>query len=250
MADQRWYHHAMDLPERSVAETSKTPVNRLERRKQRTRNALVRAAQGFIAQGKMSVPILEITQAADVGMGSFYNHFSTKEQLFEAALTDALDDLGALLDTFTSSISDPAEAFAANYRLSGRLFRYRPQEAALLLTHGDSLILSNRGLSPRALRDIAAAIDQGRFTIDDAELGLAIAGGMFVGLATLLRERPERDTEATVDVVTERLLRTLGMTPKQAEMLCKKTLPDISALQDSTHEWPFPMAAGESHSAD
>ena len=32
------------------------------------------------------MPILEITQAADVGMGSFYNHFETKEQLFDAAV--------------------------------------------------------------------------------------------------------------------------------------------------------------------
>ncbi|GAS93852.1 TetR family transcriptional regulator [Mycolicibacterium canariasense] len=234
----------MDLPERSVADSAKPPVNRLERRKLRTRNALVRAAQGFIAQGKLGVPILEITQAADVGMGSFYNHFSTKEELFEAAVTDALDDLGAILDSLTGSISDPAEAFAANYRLSGRLFRYRPQEAALLLAHGDSLILSNRGLSPRALRDITAAIGQKRFTIADPELGLAIAGGMFVGLVTLLRERPERDTEATVDLVTERLLRTLGMTPKQAEIICRKPLPDISSLRDSPNDWPVPMAPG------
>ena len=228
----------MDLPERSVADPANTPVNRLERRKMRTRNALVRAAQSFIAQGKLGVPILEITQAADVGMGSFYNHFATKEQLFQAALTDALDDLGAVLDGLTSAISDPAEAFAANYRLSGRLFRYRPQEAALLLAHGDSLILSDRGLSPRALRDITAAIDQGRFKIADPELGLAIAGGMFVGLATLLRERPERDTDATVDSLTERLLRTLGMTPRQAETLCQKPLPDMSSLRESPNEWP------------
>ena len=29
------------------------------------------------------MPVLEITQAADVGMGSFYNHFESKEELFE-----------------------------------------------------------------------------------------------------------------------------------------------------------------------
>jgi AcrR family transcriptional regulator len=234
----------MDLPVRSAsASSTSAPISRLERRKLRTRRALVLAAQAFIAQGKTSVPILEITQAADVGMGSFYNHFSTKEELFEAALTDALDDLGALLDSFTGSISDPAEAFAANYRLSGRLFRYRPREAALLLAHGGSLIMSNRGLSPRALRDITAAIDQGRFTIDDPELGLAIAGGTFVGLATLLRERPERDTETTVDAVTERLLRTLGMTAKQAQTLCQQPLPDVSPLHESPAEWPTLLAA-------
>jgi hypothetical protein len=96
-------------------------------------------------------------------------------------------------------------------------------------------------LSPRARRDIAAAIDQGRFTIGDPELGLAIAGGMFIGLATLLRERPERDTDATVDAVAERLLRTLGMTPKQASTLCRKPLPDIASLRESPVDWPIPI---------
>jgi len=52
--------------------------SRLERRKQRTRAALVKAAQRLIAEGKVNVPVLEITRAADVGMGSFYNHFDSK----------------------------------------------------------------------------------------------------------------------------------------------------------------------------
>jgi len=67
------------------------PVNRLERRKQRTRAALIRAAQALIAAGKLNVPVLEITQAADVGMGSFYNHFDSKEQLALAAFDYALE---------------------------------------------------------------------------------------------------------------------------------------------------------------
>ena len=97
-----------------------------------------------------------------------------------------------------------------------------------------------RSRSPPAA---TAAIDQGRFTIADPELGLAIAGGTFVGLATLLRERPERDTEATVDTVTERLLRMLGMTAKQAKTVCQQPLPDISPLRESPAEWPTLMAA-------
>lgn len=56
------------------------PPNRLERRKQRTRESLIHAAQAFIAVGKLNAPILDITQAADVGMGSFYNHFESKDE--------------------------------------------------------------------------------------------------------------------------------------------------------------------------
>src|ERR1700738_619039 len=149
--------------------------NRLEQRKQRTRAALVRAAQRFIAEGKVNVPVLEITQAADVGMGSFYNHFSSKEQLFDAAVAEVLDAHGALLDELTSSIDDPAETFACSYRLTGRLFRRRPQESQILLATGLNLMSSERGLGPRAQRDIEMAAAAGRFTVDDPALALAVA---------------------------------------------------------------------------
>src|SRR5271167_2733297 len=167
--------------------------NRMDRRKMRTRSALIRAAQTFVAAGKLNVPVLEITQAADVGMGSFYNHFDSKEQLFEAAVADVLDAHGAMLDRLTASLDDPAETFAASFRLTGRLFRQRPREIEILLFYGPALLSSERGLAPRALRDIKAAADAGRFQIDDPRLALVMAGGMLLGLATLLREEPGRD---------------------------------------------------------
>ena len=82
-------------------------TNRLQRRKHRTRAALIKAAQGFIAVGKLNVAVLEITQAADVGMGSFYNHFDSKEQLFQAALNEIFDSFGAMLDRLPP-VDDPA----------------------------------------------------------------------------------------------------------------------------------------------
>jgi len=41
---------------------------------------------------------LEITPAADVSIGSFYNHFDSKDQLFQAALKNSFDVQGALPD--------------------------------------------------------------------------------------------------------------------------------------------------------
>ena len=120
--------------------------------------------------------MLEITQAADVGMGSFYNHFGSKEELFEAAVADVLDAHGAVLDRLTASIEDPAETFATSFRLIGRLFRQRPQESEILLANGPALLSSERGLAPRALRDIKTAAAAGRFHIDDPKLALAVAG--------------------------------------------------------------------------
>jgi AcrR family transcriptional regulator len=202
------------------------PPSRLERRKQRTRAALIKAAQQLIAEGKVNVPVLEITQAADVGMGSFYNHFDSKEQLFEAAVTDVLDAHGAMLDRLTESLDDPAETFATAFRLTGRLFRRRPQESEILLANGPALLSSDRGLAPRALRDIKAGVDTGRFTVDDPELALFMAGGALLGLGKLLRDNPDRDDARAADSVTESVLRLFGLSAADAQAVCQLPLPD------------------------
>src|SRR3954453_13498345 len=194
-----------------VSELQDEPINRLERRKQRTRAALIQAAQGFIAAGKVNVPVLEITQAADVGMGSFYNHFESKEQLFEGAVPEVLGSHGAVFDHLTSSIDDPAETFACSFRLTGRLFRRRPQESRILLANGMALLSSDLGLAPRALRDIEAGVQAGSFTVEDPELALSVAGGALLGLGNLLRNQPHRDDEAAADAVTEGVLRLFGL---------------------------------------
>jgi AcrR family transcriptional regulator len=210
-----------------VSQLQDEPVNRLERRKQRTRAALIQAAQALIAAGKLNVPVLEITQAADVGMGSFYNHFDSKEELFEAAVADVLDNHGALLDQLTESIDDPAETFACSFRLTGRLFRRRPQESRILIVSGLNLMGSERGLGPRALRDITEAAAAGRFTVEDPKLALAVAGGALLGLGKLLQDEPERDDAAAADRVTEDLLRLWGMSAEEAHEICTRPLPDI-----------------------
>lgn len=206
------------------------PVNRLERRKQRTRAALLKAAQSFIAAGTLSVPVLEITQAADVGMGSFYNHFSSKDELFEAAVADVLDSHGALLDELTAGIDDPAEIFACSFRLTGRFFRLRPLETRILLASGFDLMASERGLAPRALRDINSAVRAGRFDVDDPILAVAVAGGALMGMGKLISNNPDRDDAKTADKVTEDVLRMFGVAADDAAELCRRPLPDLARL--------------------
>ena len=213
-----------------MAEETQAGRNRLERRKARTRAALVRAAQGFIAEGRTNVPILEITQAADVGMGSFYNHFETKEELFDAALADALDSFGAAMDQLTAGIDDAAQVFAQSFRLTGRLHRRRPDLSKVLLHNGLALISSDRGLAPRARRDIEAGMQSGRFTIRDPELALTIVAGAALCLGQLLHDHPERDDADAADQVTEALLCMLGVPADEARDICQRPLPSPDDL--------------------
>jgi len=217
---------------RRMTNPNGTAANRLERRKMRTRAALVRAAQTFIAAGTFNVPVLEITQAADVGMGSFYNHFDSKEELFQAAVNEVLDDIGALLDKLTEGDEDPAETFARSFRLVGRLFRQRPNMSRVLLNTGVELISADRGFAPRALRDIDAATRAGRFSVDDPRLALAVAGGALMGLGQLLHDQPERDDAEAADRVTRDVLIMFGVPADEAAEICRRPLPDLDELTE------------------
>jgi AcrR family transcriptional regulator len=205
--------------------------NRLDRRKARTRAALIRAAQMLIAEGRTNVPILEITQAADVGMGSFYNHFATKEQLFEAAVEAVMDGYGQLLDDLTADIEDPAEVFACSFRLTGRLYRREPELSRVLLNNVLRLLSADNGLAPRARRDIAAAVEAGRFDVADLDVAVTMTAGSLLALGHLLHNQPDRDDEETTDKVTEDLLRMLGVPRRQAHRICHLPLPDIDAVR-------------------
>ena len=205
--------------------------NRLDRRKARTRAALIRAAQTLIAQGRTNVPILEITQAADVGLGSFYNHFETKEQLFEAAVEAVMDGYGQLLDDLTGDIEDPAEVFACSFRLTGRLYRREPELSRVLLNNVLRLLSADNGLAPRARRDIAAAMEANRFDVPDLDVAVTMTAGALLALGQLLHDQPERDDEQTTDRVTEDLLRMFGIPRRQAQRICSLPLPDIEAVR-------------------
>ncbi|MEV0852490.1 TetR/AcrR family transcriptional regulator [Nocardia fluminea] len=197
-------------------------ANRLERRKALTRSALIAAGQRFIAEGRLNAPILEITQAADVGMGSFYNHFDSKEELFVAAVDSALESLGDYLDSLTTDLADPAEIFAQSFRIVGRLFRLQPDLSRVLINSAASLIESEHGLAPRAARDIAAAARAGRFVVEDTDLAMALVTGSLLGLGRLLLQQPDRDCAATVDEMTVGILVALGLSRDDAQELCSR----------------------------
>ena len=204
--------------------------NRLERRKARTRAALVSAAQTLLAEGKLNAPIIDITQAADVGMGSFYNHFQSREELFQAAVEEALDHQGALLDMLCADVDDPAQVFAQSFRLIGRMHRRYPTISKVLLSKGLELAQADSGLAPRARRDIDAAIRSGRFVIHDPELAMTIVSGATLCLGQLLHHQPERDDAEATDQVAEDLLRMFGLTTAEAHEICRRQLPSLDVL--------------------
>jgi AcrR family transcriptional regulator len=207
------------------------PPTRLDRRKARTRAALIGAAQRLLSERRTAASIQEITDVADVGFGSFYNHFDSKEALFEAAIEDTLERYGAFLDQFVTDIADPAEVFCASFRLSGRLQRRMPEHVRVILNSGVSVLVTSpdRGLAPRARHALAAAHDAGRMDIPDVDLAMMAAGGALLGLLQHLESNPELDDATATDAFTRQVLMMFGLSSAEADELVERPLPEIPA---------------------
>jgi hypothetical protein len=100
----------------------------------------------------------------------------------------------------------------------------------VFLNTGLTLISADRGLAPRALRDIDAATRAGRFSVDDPVLALAVAGGALMGLGQLVHDQPERDDAETADRVTRDVLIMFGLPADEAAEICRRPLPDLDEL--------------------
>ncbi|HEY1445600.1 MAG TPA: TetR/AcrR family transcriptional regulator [Acidimicrobiales bacterium] len=208
------------------ASTTSGPT-RLDRRKARTRQALIDAAVRLIAEGRGErASIQEITEAADIGFGSFYNHFESKEQLFDTASAEVLERWGRMIDRASEGITEPAEVFSISLRLSGRLGWTHPEVARFITGAGLDLLDAPGGLAPRALRDIEAGQATGQFSVADAEVALSAVAGGLIGLLRLHQMQPERLEETSVDELAEACLRLLGLPPAKARRLAGLPLPD------------------------
>ncbi len=202
--------------------------SRLARRKARTRQALIDAAVRLIAEGRGErASIAEITEAADIGFGSFYNHFDSKEQLFGTASGEVLEQWGQVIDRACAGIGDPAEVFAVSLRISGRLGWTHPGTARFVTGAGLEALDASRGLAPR---DIRAGQAAGRFTAPDAQIALSAVAGGLLGLLRMRERHPERVEEASVDRLTEACLRLLGVPAPEAARLAALPLPPAGAV--------------------
>ncbi len=68
-------------------------LTRSERRRERTRQAMLDVGQEVIAErGLDRLTIASITEAGDVALGSFYNHFADRDDYLRALTEQALSD--------------------------------------------------------------------------------------------------------------------------------------------------------------
>lgn len=212
---------------------------RVARRKLETRLRLLDAAFALVAEkGIDSVTITEITNAADVGFGSFYNHFDSKEGIFAALVEWLFEEFATTLDRLATGLSDPAEAIAVSVRHT-LLRAYRePVWGQLLIREGLSTRVLSRGLGQRLLRDTKRGISERRFMVaDELMCVFSVIGTVVAGIAAelhlsgsskragrarkALRSRHEKFAESMAAIV----LQAFGLKRAEAERIARRPLP-------------------------
>src|ERR1019366_9692309 len=148
------------------------------RRRAETRAKLMAAASALFArQGVDNTRIQEITDEADVGFGSFYNHFDSKDAIVAAVAHEAAAAMGAAIDVAAERLDDPAEVVTRAHRSLVRRAAEDPEFGWLLVRLEITHDLASSTLGPYAMCDLQRGIDSGRFRVDDPDVALIAAGG-------------------------------------------------------------------------
>jgi AcrR family transcriptional regulator len=202
--------------------------DRHTRRREQTRRKLLDAARALFArQGVENTRINEITDEADVGFGSFYNHFDSKEAILEAVVEETVAAQGAAVSSVTADLDDPAEVVAAAHRYFVNLARSDPEWGWLLIRLDASQKIGLRALGPFARRDLERGIRAGRFEVPNKRVALFGAGGALLGvMGDVLDGRAPKDADRNH---AEGVLRMFGLSAADAAEVARRPMPKFPA---------------------
>jgi AcrR family transcriptional regulator len=207
-----------------------SPEDRNTRRRNQTRAKLIGAARRLFArQGVDNTRINEITDEADVGFGSFYNHFKSKEEIVEAVLAETIAAQGAAVAAVTADVEDAAEVVATAHRHFVDLARRDPDWGRLLVRLDATHNLIVKALGPFAERDIERGVRAGRFQVANQKVAMLGAGGaLLAAMREVLEGRAPKDIGR---LHAEGVLRLLGVPPEEAAEVARRPMPRFDDAQ-------------------
>jgi AcrR family transcriptional regulator len=194
------------------------------RRRAATRAKLMAAASALFArQGVDNTRIQEITDEADVGFGSFYNHFDSKDAIVAAVTHEAAAAMGAAIDVATERLDDPAEVVAVAHRSLISRAAEDPEFGWLLVRLEITHDLASSTLGPYAMRDLQRGIDSGRFRVDDPDVALIAACGALLAVVRAVLQGRADASKAQHHAAC--VLRIFGLSPDDAAEVAARPLP-------------------------
>jgi AcrR family transcriptional regulator len=201
-------------------------AGRVARRRQQNLEALIAAGQQVMAEkGIDAATMQEIADRADVGAGTVYSYFKSKEELAIAVLERLMYSLALKIEKVTNTFDDPAQVYAFGIRTvidtaTGDV-RWRQ-----LLNRSEVIADAMfRQMGPFAIRDMENATKAGRFKVDNATLTWKMASYAIVGVALAVTNANLPET--VIDETVVRLLCMTGIGREEAIDLASRPRPSL-----------------------
>lgn len=191
-------------------------LNGYQRRRMETRRLLLEAGRSlFIEHGVEQVSIDAITSAAGVAKGSFYNHFDSREALFEELIEQTLANL--LSKRRETQSEDLLEELHQGYAHAWSIFYtlLSDVEACKLLLqvgHTNSYAPIDKILHLALDEDLLFAFSHGTLAHLDRDLVLeAYFGAVTRGIGNLLTRADKIAPEMAADQLTQMCFAIMGL---------------------------------------
>jgi AcrR family transcriptional regulator len=202
------------------------PTGRVALRQARNREALVKAGHKVMSKkGIDAATMQEIAELADVGAGTVYSYFKSKDELAVAVLERAMLNLALRIEKVTDTFTDPAQVYAYGVRtvIEAAISDSRWKQ---LLNRSE--VIANamcESMGPFAERDLRLATEAGRFKVTDTKLTFRMAAHSIVGacLAVAQGDLPE----SAKDEIVVRCLCMTGIGVEEADELAHRPRPPL-----------------------
>lgn len=204
------------------------PKGRVALRQERNREALVKAGYRVISEkGIDAATMQEIAQRADVGAGTIYSYFKSKDELAVAVLERVMHNLAVRIERVTDTFSDPAQVYAFGVRsvieaatgdMRWRQLLNRPEVIAEAMY---------RCMGPFAIRDLKNATSAGRLNAVNAELTWKMATYAIIGVSRAIVD--EQLPTSSIDDVVIKLLCMAGLSLTDARDLAHRPRPILAS---------------------
>lgn len=187
---------------------------RHERRRRLNHEKLLSAAVGVVGEKGFDLATMsEIADRADVGLGTVYYYFKSKEELFIAAMELVMDHLGRRIRRVTDTLTDPGQAYAFGCRTVMQVASRDPRWRWLLKrtdVFADTMI---RVFGRYGRDDMRQAIKAGRYKVENLELVWRMTIWCLVGVSVNLcsEQWPVAEADAAIDAAVVNILCMLGM---------------------------------------
>lgn len=208
---------------------AKRSTARTDPRRDRTRDALLKAGRGLFAHRDVDgVSVDEIVEAAAVAKGSFYNHFHDKNAFAREIGAGVRREAEEAVATANAGVDDPATRLARALCVFIRFAIEHRDSAQVLwrLNSGATIAAApaNRGLRDEVLR----ARRRHEFTAMDVESAvLMVMGTVVISMRHVLEVRAVMPPAQVAVQMGGGLLRALGVPARRAASVTQQAAREL-----------------------